>query len=69
MITENYKLTIYENFENFGDLYNRDDDPGETNNLWNNDKFKDIRNNLLRKMLHESLKIQSRYPETQANII
>ncbi|NVM03841.1 MAG: sulfatase-like hydrolase/transferase [Candidatus Helarchaeota archaeon] len=69
LITENYKLTIYENFENFGDLYNRDDDPREINNLWNDAKFKDIRDNLLRKMLHESLKIQSRYPETQANII
>ncbi|MFX1449285.1 MAG: sulfatase [Promethearchaeota archaeon] len=69
LITENYKLTIYENFENFGDLYNREDDPGETNNLWDNDKFRDVRNNLLKKMLHESLKIQSRYPETQANII
>ena len=63
LITKNYKLTIYENKENFGDIYDRKNDPNEMNNLWNEETFKHSRFELLDKLYHETLKAQSRYPE------
>ena len=69
LITKNYKLSIYEGLEDHGDLFDLKKDPNETNNLWYNPDFKDIRNNLMNKMFHEFLKVQSRYPKKQAYII
>ena len=64
LITDDYKLTIYEGVENYGDLYDRKNDRDELNNLWL--KNKDLRLELLDKLIHEDLKIQSRFPERQA---
>jgi len=64
LITEEHKLTIYEGMEGYGDLFERKNDPDELNNLWF--KNKEIRNDLLEKLLHEDLKIQSRFPDRQA---
>lgn len=63
LITEKYKLTVYEGFEK-GDLYDMEEDPYEVNNLW--DKEKDIRHKLVNKLLQENLKAQSRYPKRES---
>jgi uncharacterized sulfatase len=63
LITEDFKLTIYESMPGFGDLYDRKNDPEELNNLWYNEKFKDKRFELVDMMLHESLNVQTRYPK------
>jgi arylsulfatase A-like enzyme len=63
LVTKQYKLTVYENMPNFGDIYDRINDPLELNNLWYNEDFKEQKCELLNKMLHESLKAQSRYPK------
>ncbi len=65
LITESYKLTIYEDVEGYGDLYDRKNDPDELKNLWFDNELKDLRLELLDKLIHEDLKIQSRYPERQ----
>ncbi|MBD3229363.1 MAG: sulfatase-like hydrolase/transferase [Candidatus Lokiarchaeota archaeon] len=69
LITEKYKLTIYEGLRNHGDLYDRKNDPNEINNLWYNKNYREIREKLVKEMLHELLKVQSRYPEKQGDLI
>jgi arylsulfatase A-like enzyme len=66
LITEDYKLTVYESLENFGDIYDMKNDPDELNNLWNYKNFKDKRFKLLKKLLHEILKAQTRNPKRVA---
>ena len=63
LITEDYKLTIYESMPEFGDLYDRKNDPHELKNLWNDNDYKDIRFKLVNKLLHENLKAQTKYPK------
>ena len=63
LITEDYKLTVYESKPEFGDLYNRKKDPQELNNLWYNENFRDVRFKLVNKILNEVLKAQTKYPK------
>ncbi|MFW9873174.1 MAG: sulfatase [Candidatus Thorarchaeota archaeon] len=63
LITEEYKLTVYENLPGYGDIYSRKNDPDELNNLWYNKEFKGKRFELVDKLLHEYLKAQSYYPK------
>ncbi len=61
-----YRLTISQGDDDHGDLINLNDDPLEINNLWNNPESKNLRFDLLNKLIQEVLKIQSRFPEKQA---
>ncbi|MHA1730646.1 MAG: sulfatase family protein [Promethearchaeota archaeon] len=63
LVTEDFKLTIYEGHEGFGDLYDRKDDPHELTNLWNEPDMRETRAKLVQKMLHEMVRVQSRFPE------
>ncbi len=63
LITEDYKLTIYNSLINFGDIYDRKNDPQELNNLWYDEKFKDKRFELVNQLLHENLKAQTYHPK------
>ncbi|MHA1150960.1 MAG: sulfatase family protein [Promethearchaeota archaeon] len=63
LITNEYKLTIYEGYEGYGDLYDRKNDPDEIYNLWNNKDYQDVRHFMVDKLLHESLKALRRYPK------
>ena len=64
LVTDEYKLTLYENLRGFGDLYDRKNDPDELKNLWFT--HKDLRYKLVEQMFHENLKAQSRYPKRVA---
>ncbi|MDX1797759.1 MAG: sulfatase-like hydrolase/transferase [Candidatus Lokiarchaeia archaeon] len=63
LITEDYKLTTYAELPGYGDIYNRKNDKGELNNLW--DKDKSLRLELLDKLLHEYMITRSRFPIRQ----
>jgi len=65
-ITENYKLTVYNGLRGYGDLFDRKKDPDELNNLWYDEKHKDLRNELIEQLLHVNLDAQSRYPKREA---
>ena len=65
-ITKTHKLTIYEGVKGYGDLFDRINDPDELNNLWFDENTKDLKHELIENLLHEDLKIQSRFPERQA---
>jgi arylsulfatase A-like enzyme len=63
LITEDYKLTTYAELPGYGDIYNRNIDKEELNNLWEKDK--DLRLELLDKLLHEYMITRSRFPIRQ----
>ena len=64
VVTREFKLTVYEGINDYGDLFDRINDPEELNNLW--DSNKELKTKMLDKLLHESLKALSRYPARQS---
>lgn len=64
LVTEDYKITLYEGLRDYGDIFDRKNDPNELHNLWYEDK--DLRNELVNELFHENLKAQSCYPHRQA---
>jgi arylsulfatase A-like enzyme len=66
IITKEYKMTVYEGYENYGDLFDIKNDPEELHNLWFQDTYKGIKLELLNKLLQGCLKVQSRYPKRLA---
>ncbi|GAI88172.1 unnamed protein product, partial [marine sediment metagenome] len=66
LITEDYKLTLYNGLPDYGDLFNRKEDPHELHNLWFDENYIDIRHKLVEKIFHENLNAQSRYPKRLA---
>ena len=60
LITERYSLAIYVNMPDYGDIYDRKNDPHELNNLWFSNP--ELRDELLKKMLYEMLNAESIYP-------
>lgn len=63
LITEDYKITKYAELPGYGDIYDRKNDKDELNNLW--DKEKDLRAELVDKLLHEYMITRSRFPARQ----
>lgn len=64
LVTESHRLTLYDGYDNFGDLFDFNNDPGEINNLWNKDK--EIRNELIEKLLREIINLRPRIPKRAA---
>jgi arylsulfatase A-like enzyme len=64
LVTEDYKISVYAGLENFGDIYDRKNDPSELNNLWY--KEPELREKLFQKLFHEVLKAESKYPARQS---
>jgi len=65
LITEDHKITVYEHLRDYGDIFDRKNDPDEINNLWYKDK--ELRSKLIEKLFYENLAAQSRYPHRVAN--
>jgi len=65
LVTEDYKMTIYNRFPGYGEIFDRKNDPDEMNNLW--DKDEDLRRKLMEKLFYVNLNAQSRYPSRQAH--
>jgi arylsulfatase A-like enzyme len=59
LVTERYRLTIYDGYEK-GDIFDYDSDPSEVNNLWSKDE--DLKNNLIEKLMREIINVQLRIP-------
>lgn len=64
LVTENHRLTLYDGYEDYGDIFDYKSDPDEINNLWNSDK--ELRNKLLEKLLREIVNLQPRFPKRDA---
>jgi arylsulfatase A-like enzyme len=61
LVTERYTLTVYNNLPGYGDLFDRENDPDELNNLWYSNP--ELRYELVDKLLHEVINAQSLYPK------
>jgi len=65
LITDDYKMTVYNRFPEYGEIFDRKNYPDEMNNLW--DKDEDLRHKLFEKLFYVNLNAQSRYPPRQAH--
>jgi arylsulfatase A-like enzyme len=61
LVTERYTLTVYNRLPEYGDLFDRENDPDELNNLWYSNP--ELRYELVDKLLHEVINAQSLYPK------
>jgi len=61
LITENHRLTLYNGYDNFGDIFNYQTDPDEVNNLWDVDK--ELKNKLIETLLREIINLRPRMPK------
>lgn len=66
LITDNYKLTVYNGLKGYGDLFDLQNDSQELNNLWFDDTYKELRHELMELLFHVNLDAQSRYPKREA---
>ncbi len=57
LITDEWRITIFREKENDGELYNLKDDPNEMNNLWNDNDYKDKKMELLMELIRKYLKV------------
>jgi arylsulfatase A-like enzyme len=53
---EQYKLNVYHNLD-YGELYDLAKDPGEFNNLWEDEEYRDIKSGLIKKSFDASMVI------------
>ncbi len=56
-VDERYKITAYYNQE-YGELFDLQEDPGEVDNLWDNDACTELKSHLLLKLIHAELGAQ-----------
>ena len=61
LITEKHRLTLYDGYDNFGDIFNYQTDPDEVNNLWDVDK--ELKNKLIDTLLREIISLRPRMPK------
>ena len=61
LITEQHRLTLYDGYDNFGDIFNYQTDPDEVNNLWDVDK--ELKNKLIETLLREIINLRPRMPK------
>jgi len=68
MVTEDYRITVYQGYEQTGDLFDLKKDPHELNNLWYDENSQKLKNELLNKLLHELMNLQDRLPKKEARV-
>ena len=68
MVTEDYRITVYQGYENTGDLFDLKKDPQELNNLWHDENPSQLKSRLLVKLLHELMNYQNRLPKKEARV-
>lgn len=56
-----YKLTYYAG-ERFGELYDRNADPTETVNLWNHEEYREVKEELLHKLMDRIIETEDTLP-------
>ncbi|MHA2039614.1 MAG: sulfatase family protein, partial [Promethearchaeota archaeon] len=64
LITEKHRLTLYDGYDDFGDIFDYITDNAEINNLWDTDK--ELKNDLVERLLREIISIRPRTPKRNA---
>jgi arylsulfatase A-like enzyme len=68
MVTEDYRITVYQGHNDTGDLFDLKNDPHELNNLWHDENSQLLKNRLTNKLLHELMDLQDRHPKKEARV-
>ena len=68
MVTEDYRITVYQGHEDTGDLFDLKNDPYEIKNLWHDENSQLLKNRLTNKLLHELMDLQDRHPKKEARV-
>jgi arylsulfatase A-like enzyme len=61
LITERYKVTAYPGQE-YGELFDLREDPGELHNLWHDPASRELKRNLLIRLMERLVETDSRLP-------
>ncbi len=61
LVTEKYRLTLYDGYKNIGDIFDLISDPEEVNNLWFTNK--ELKNELVENLLREIISLRPRLPK------
>lgn len=61
-ITDEYKLTVYSGHPDWGELFDRRNDPGELHNLWDDPAMQETRSRLMQEFLYAYLEEESALP-------
>ncbi|MHA1730282.1 MAG: sulfatase family protein [Promethearchaeota archaeon] len=64
LVTKRYRLTLYDGYENTGDIFDLKEDPDEVNNLWHTNQ--DLKNKLTEELLREIVSLRPRLPKRNA---
>lgn len=64
LITDRYKLTVYPEQE-YGELFDLHEDPGELHNLWNDDAKSDLKDRLYRELVDRLVMQEGAVPSRQ----
>ena len=58
---KDYKLTYYAG-EDYGELYDRNQDPDEFVNLWNSEDYKDVKEYMIKKLMDRIIETEDTLP-------
>ena len=64
LVTHRWRFTIYKD-QDWGELYDLQNDPNETHNLWDSDAHRDIRNEFAERMNHHLIALMDESPLSQ----
>lgn len=59
LITKDYKITVYSD-RTYGELFDRKNDPEERNNLWDDEQMKEVKQEMIWKLMQKMLANQDR---------
>lgn len=61
LLTDRWRITVFKD-EEWGELYDRRADPGETRNLWDDDAHRPVRAKLMERLVHEAIRNMEESP-------
>ena len=64
LLTDRWRLTVYKD-QDWGELYDRQSDPGETNNLWDDAAHRSVRGELMERLVQEMVRAMEESPRAK----
>ena len=61
LLTDRWRITVFKD-EDWGELYDRQADPGETRNLWDDEAHRPVRADLMERLMHEVIRNMEESP-------
>ena len=64
LLTDRWRLTVYKD-QDWGELYDHQSDPGETNNLWDDAAHRSVRGELMERLVQEMVSAMEESPRAK----